>query len=132
MGLATIEDTFNRMAKALERLADATEATQKALMAARPITFKGHEVVSNLTPAELKGGTDTFPGTDAIAKAMNDACPVTIAYETINKAILSYSDRFGQEAAKGLLKRFGATIIKDLKANPAKYAEVLEATKVGP
>jgi hypothetical protein len=125
MGLATIEDTFNRMAKALERLADATEATQKALMHARgtssppdsdpPLDIQQRGVLPlNVLQIHPKEPSDSIP------------------YETINKAILGYSDRFGQEAAKGLLKRFGATIIKDLKANPAKYAEVLEATKVGP
>lgn len=131
MGLANIEDTFERMAKALERMADASEATQKAIMAARGVPITGHEMVSNLTPAELKEGTKTFPGTDAIAKSMNDAAPV-ITYETINKAVLSYSDKFGQAAAIALLARYGAKIIKDLKLDPSKYAEILEATKAGP
>jgi hypothetical protein len=125
MGLATIEDTFNRMAKALERLADATEATQKALMHARGTSA----TPDSDPPLDIKQrGVLPLNVLQIHAKEPSDSIP----YETINKAILSYSDRFGQEAAKGLLKRFGATIIKDLKANPAKYAEVLEATKVGP
>jgi hypothetical protein len=131
MGLATIEDTFERMAKALERMADATEATQKAMLAFRNTSITGHEAVTNLTEREFKEGTKTFPGTDAIGKAMNDAAP-SITYETINKAVLSYSDKFGQAAAIALLAKYGAKIIKDLKADPSKYAEILEATKAGP
>jgi hypothetical protein len=126
MGLATIEDTFNRMAKALERLADATEATQKAMMSFRK------DDVSKGASLQLSGaGASAVVHQQKPAATPPDAAEM-IQYETINKAICSYADRFGQEAAKSVLKRFGATIIKDLKANPSRYAEVLEATKVGP
>ena len=123
MGLANIEDTFERMAKALERMADASEASLKALAAARnPASVLADAVVRNM---------------EAPAKADLDARnrpPVAepISYEQINKAVLGYSDKFGQAAAIALLTKFGAKIIKDLKADPSKYAEVLEATKVGP
>jgi hypothetical protein len=125
MGLATIEDTFERMAKALERMADASEATQKAVQnaAMRPSA-------PNSPPPE----TPSAPASDAIPQAASAAAsPATaISYETINKAVLSYSDKFGQAAAIALLAKYGAKIIKDLKADPSKYAEILEATKAGP
>jgi hypothetical protein len=123
MGLANIEDTFERMAKALERMADASEASLKALAAARnPASVLADAVVRNMeAPAKAELGARNRP-------------PVAepISYEQINKAVLGYSDKFGQAAAIALLTKFGAKIIKDLKADPSKYADVLEATKVGP
>jgi hypothetical protein len=122
MGLANIEDTFERMAKALERMAEASEATHKALLAARAIGAPA----DSASPREILERV-SVPGRIPPTPVGND-----ITYEAINKAVLGYSDKFGQAAAIALLTKFGAKIIKDLKADPSKYAEVLEATKVGP
>lgn len=118
MGLANIETVFERMAKALERLADAAESVGKRQPVA-PAESPSHQQPA---PVTVKAGFDSQPG----------AAVGGITYETINKAILGYSDKFGQAAAIELLKRFDAKIIKDLKAHPEKYAEILDATKAGP
>jgi hypothetical protein len=119
MGLANIETAFERIAKALECIADAAE---KAIAPrTKPV------------PADLEVPLQTGAKVRTQSEQSTDIKPDTsIAYEAINKAVLGYSDRYGQAAAIELLKRFGAKIIKDLKANPDKYAEVLEAIEAGP
>jgi hypothetical protein len=135
MGLANIETVFERMAKALERIADAAEVAQRA--------FAPKPKVTVASPALEKATNDALNVLEAQApkdfaphkshhEAMAGGSGAPIAYEMINKAVLGYSDRYGQAAAIELLKRFGAKIIKDLKANPEKYAEVLEAIQAGP
>ena len=127
MGLANIETVFERMAKALERLADATEATQKALLP-KAKASPAIEAATNTALAVLEKDLPAKSHHEAMAGGSG----APISYEMINKAVLGYSDKFGQAAAIELLKRYDAKIIKDLKAHPEKYAEILDATKAGP
>lgn len=113
------DNQFKLLLSLLERIARAFEA-----QAHPPVVFTGHELVSNLTPTELKDGTATFPGTDKIAAAINANA---IPYDRVRAAILAYQDAKGEHATKAVLKQFGAKYIMDLKADPAQYGAVLEA-----
>jgi hypothetical protein len=53
----------------------------------------------------------------------------SIPYDEVRKAVMAYGDAKGAQAAKDVLKLFGANYLMDLKARPEKYADVLAALK---
>jgi len=64
-------------------------------------------------------------GTEPLAKDFGPPIP----FDTVRAAVNAYADSHGAAAAQGIIKGFGATFIKDLKADPSKYADVLAALK---
>lgn len=134
--LQQVMAVLTRLSIAFERIADqlagaatigAAPAIAHSASPPAPIPITGHEMVfGGMTQNEIKLGTSTFPGTAAIAAAMNEPA---IPYDTVRATINSYADAHGEHAAQTIIKRFGATYIKDLKAHPERYAEVLEALK---
>lgn len=111
-----MDDKVNAL---LERIAIALE-TMALINAYPPVVFNSAPPLSPPSPP----APDANP-TPASAAPVAAAIP----YDTIRLAILSYSDTKGAAAAEMVLKRFGAKYIKDLKAAPERYGEVLEALK---
>jgi len=68
--------------------------------------------------------------TVAVAVDVTPATAHAITYDQISAAVMKYSDRFGHEAGKALVKRFGATYIKMIKVED--YPAVLAAIEAGP
>jgi hypothetical protein len=68
--------------------------------------------------------------TVAVAVDVTPATAHAITYDQISAAVMKYSDRFGHEAGKALVKKFGATYIKMIKAED--YPAVLAAIEAGP
>jgi hypothetical protein len=106
-----IKDYTERFLGALERIAQALE-TAHPLIAAAP------EPPAPETPlGELPVSTLSVSATAAAS---------SIPYPVLKQAILGYQDRHGYQAGVDLVKRHGATYMKDLKPEqyPALMAEI--------
>jgi hypothetical protein len=118
MGLASIETDIARIAAALERIADGLQ---------RPLERTPEKTFSSQAPAEM---------VKAPMAHIPQESPSGIAYDTVRKALLGYSDRFGAKAGQDLIARFKnergetAKYIKDLK--DSDYPAVIEALKGAP
>ena len=104
---------------AFERIA--TSLDQILLLLAHPL----REVPADAT-AHTHAEPTRAPVTVATAPT---AAQESIPYDTVRVAVNAYADAHGEHAAQAVIKSFGATYIKDLKATPEKYADVLAALK---
>jgi hypothetical protein len=107
-----IKDYTERFLGALERIAQALESAHP-LIAAAPRRRRAPE-----TPlGELPVSTLSVSATAAAS---------SIPYPVLKQAILGYQDRHGYQAGVDLVKRHGATYMKDLKPEqyPALMAEI--------
>jgi hypothetical protein len=119
MGLSSIEQCFERMAVALERIAAACENIKSP----RPIYPMGEGPIVHI-PGEVHAPQGTV---DAIAHAMNQAADQRVypakTYEEAQSALLSLISRKGQVVAKDLLTRFHVKYLKDL--SPGQYGALV-------
>jgi hypothetical protein len=118
-----LKDAFTQLIQCIDRLTVAIDklAENQAIPAPCRVTDDGK--------------ITSFRASASIAPALlaENAAPRaahTISYDQISAAILQYSDSYGHEAGKALLKRFGASYIKQLKVED--YPTVLHAIEKGP
>jgi hypothetical protein len=120
-----IKEYADRFLSLLERIANSLE--KQPTTDNRPYLVESGKITS-FRP---------LPIPEELQKPMNQAGPGPqlksadhgITYDQISQAIMRYSDNYGHEAGKALLKEFGATYIKMLKVED--YPRVIEACKVG-